>query len=90
MYTDLPSRQLKVPVAYKSLIICSEDETEALAPSGLQEELNDSMNRVSQGRCFVYPSGTEDVVRVNAEASTHADADALANQAIDIIKRFVG
>ncbi|KAG4938729.1 hypothetical protein JHK86_044870 [Glycine max] len=32
-----------------------------------------------QGRCFVRPSGTEDVVRVYAEASTQEAADTLAN-----------
>ena len=31
-----------------------------------------------RGRAFVRPSGTEDVVRVYAEAATAADADALA------------
>ena len=30
------------------------------------------------GRAFVRPSGTEDVVRVYAEAATRRDADALA------------
>lgn len=32
----------------------------------------------TQARSFVRPSGTEDIVRVYAEAATQADADALA------------
>jgi phosphoglucomutase len=36
------------------------------------------MAATPQGRCFVRPSGTEDVVRVYAEASTQDAADALA------------
>ena len=36
------------------------------------------MKRFPQGRCFVRPSGTEDVVRVYAEAETQAQADELA------------
>ncbi|CAN0126952.1 unnamed protein product, partial [Heterosigma akashiwo] len=31
-----------------------------------------------RGRCFVRPSGTENVVRVYAEAETQRAADALA------------
>ena len=34
--------------------------------------------RICSGRAFVRPSGTEDVVRVYAEAATRRDADALA------------
>lgn len=33
---------------------------------------------LSAGRAFARPSGTEDVVRVYAEASTQEQADALA------------
>ena len=36
------------------------------------------MARFPNGRCFVRPSGTEDVVRVYAEAATQAEADELA------------
>ena len=38
----------------------------------------DAVPRAESGRCFVRPSGTEDVVRVYAEASTQAKADELA------------
>ena len=38
------------------------------------------------GRCFVRPSGTEDVVRVYAEASTRQEAMELANLAAEIVK----
>lgn len=34
--------------------------------------------RVNAGRAFVRPSGTEDIVRVYAEAATQDDADILA------------
>ena len=39
---------------------------------------SDSHNAVPVGRAFVRPSGTEDVVRVYAEAATQAQADTLA------------
>jgi phosphoacetylglucosamine mutase len=43
------------------------------------------MAKLPQGRCFVRPSGTEDCVRVYAEAATQSDADALADAAIRAI-----
>lgn len=90
MYTDLPSKQLKVPVTNKSIVSCSEDETFVTSPPALQEELNRLMGETPLGRCFVRPSGTEDVMRVYAEGSTQEDADRLALRAVEAINRFVG
>eukprot|EP00981_Chlorochromonas_danica_P010249 scaffold3058_cov165-Ochromonas_danica.AAC.40 len=70
MYQDLPSKQCKVNVPDKSQLLCSEDEMRLVAPLSLQEELDNAMKKVPQGRCFVRPSGTEDVVRIYAEAET--------------------
>jgi phosphoacetylglucosamine mutase len=89
IYTDLPSRQLKVPVKNKALITCSEDETQALTPPGLQEALDAAMVATPLGRCFVRPSGTEDVVRIYAEAETQELADMLANAATSAVDKFV-
>ena len=90
MYTDLPSKQLKVPVTNKSIVHCSEDETSVTSPPALQEELNRLMGEIPLGRCFVRPSGTEDVMRVYAEGSTQEDADRLAMRAVEAINKFVG
>ena len=38
------------------------------SPEGLQTEINKLVGQTSRGRAFVRPSGTEDVVRVYAEA----------------------
>lgn len=43
-----------------------------------------------EGRCFVRPSGTEDVVRVYAEASTQEAADTLANCVAKHVDQFLG
>jgi phosphoacetylglucosamine mutase len=90
LYTDLPSKQVKVPIPNKNLIICSEDETMVVSPTIIQEELNVCMQRIPQGRAFIRPSGTEDVVRVYAEAETPALADQLAREAIHIIRSHLG
>lgn len=90
MYTDLYSRQTKVPATNKSLIRCSEDETRVIHPIELQNDLDQAMNSIPSGRCFVRPSGTEDYVRIYAEATTQADADRLALLCIDAIHRHIG
>ena len=89
MYTDLPSRQCKVQVADRSNVKVSANETECLEPAGVQAALDTAMQAV-QGRAFVRPSGTEDVVRVYAEAPSRAVADELAAKAADIVFRMCG
>jgi phosphoacetylglucosamine mutase len=42
------------------------------------------------GRSFVRPSGTEDVVRVYAEAATQQEADALAAAVGRQVERLAG
>ena len=39
------------------------------------------------GRAFVRPSGTEDVVRVYAEAATNAQADDLAAEVANLVRQ---
>jgi len=55
MYTDLPSKQLKVAVPgdKKLLIVCSEDEMLALEPAAMQQELDEAVAKFSSGRCFI-------------------------------------
>ena len=87
LYTDYPSRQLKVKVQGKEHIICSADETRALAPPVLVRRLDEACVRAGVcARAFVRPSGTEDVVRVYAEAVTQEQADVLANACMAAVK----
>ena len=76
-------------VANKDRITCSEDEMRTLAPEGLQAALDAAVSRVPQGRCFVRPSGTENCVRIYAEAATQALADQLVEDAVIAIRTFV-
>ncbi|PWA53811.1 phosphoglucosamine mutase [Artemisia annua] len=43
-----------------------------------------------QGRCFVRPSGTEDAVRVYAEANIQETADELAFSFSKVVDQFLG
>ncbi|KAL5172468.1 Phosphoacetylglucosamine mutase [Glycine soja] len=65
-------------------------ETVVVSPPGLQEAINEETAKNPQGRCFVRPSGTEDVVRVYAEASTQEAADTLANCVAKLVDQFLG
>lgn len=68
-YTDLPNLQKKICVADRSVITVTNAERQCVTPHGLQDEINKVVRKYAKGRSFVRPSGTEDVVRVYAEAA---------------------
>lgn len=78
VYEDLPSRQTKLAVKDRRVVMTTEDETRVLQPASLQSAIDSLTSAVPNGRAFVRPSGTEDVVRVYAEAATQEQADELA------------
>ncbi|EGD78252.1 phosphoglucomutase 3 [Salpingoeca rosetta] len=78
MYDDLPNRQLKVKIADRSVVKTTNAERECTAPAGLQSAIDELVKKFTSARSFVRPSGTEDVVRVYAEAETREQADTLA------------
>ena len=76
-------------VADRHVVRCTADETRAVSPPGLQARLLRASAAAAAAaggacRCFVRPSGTEDAVRVYAEAPTQAAADALALTALQV------
>lgn len=74
----LASRQTKLAVADRTVIVTTDDETRVVTPVVLQNAIDELVAKVPDGRAFVRPSGTEDVVRVYAEGATQEAADALA------------
>ncbi|NWR92037.1 AGM1 mutase, partial [Furnarius figulus] len=80
IYTDLPNRLLKVQVADRRVIDTRDAERCAVTPPGLQEKIDALVKKYQLSRAFVRPSGTEDVVRIYAEADTQENADALAHE----------
>ncbi|XP_014327711.2 phosphoacetylglucosamine mutase [Xiphophorus maculatus] len=80
IYSDLPNRQLKVKVSDRRVIDTTDAERRAVTPAGLQEAIDDLVKKYQKARSFVRPSGTEDVVRVYAEADTQESADTLAHE----------
>jgi len=90
IYTDLPSRMLKAKVRDRTLVITTDAERKCIAPKGLQEKVDSLVAAAgAHARAFVRPSGTEDVVRVYAEAATQAKADELAKNITAEVANFL-
>ncbi|KAL6548211.1 hypothetical protein OROGR_008632 [Orobanche gracilis] len=90
LYQDLPSRQLKVKVVDRTAVITENAETVVVSPAGIQEAIDAETAKYLRGRCFIRPSGTEDVVRVYAEASTQEAADNLAHSVVRLVNQYLG
>ncbi|KAL5724269.1 phosphoacetylglucosamine mutase [Ranunculus cassubicifolius] len=90
LYQDLPSRQLKVKVADRTAVTTTNAETVVVKPSGLQDAINTETAKFPRGRAFIRPSGTEDVIRVYAEASTQEAADNLAKAVAGHVDHYLG
>ncbi|KAH6917524.1 phosphoacetylglucosamine mutase [Coprinopsis sp. MPI-PUGE-AT-0042] len=78
LYSDMPNRLVKVRVPDRSLFKTEDAERRLVTPAGLQPKIEDLCRRFDGGRAFVRPSGTEDVVRVYAEAVLRTHTDELA------------
>lgn len=74
-YTDLPNRLVKVYVRDRHAFTTADAERKVVEPQGLQDDVDRVVKQFDRGRSFVRPSGTEDCVRVYAEASTRELAD---------------
>lgn len=74
-YTDLPNRLVKVFVKDRYAFSTEDAERKVVTPEGLQAGVEAIVAQTEKGRSFVRPSGTEDCVRVYAEAATRELAD---------------
>ncbi|XP_054719476.1 uncharacterized protein LOC129229236 [Uloborus diversus] len=88
MYTDYPNKQMKVKVPDRQAIVTTNAERTCVKPAGLQASIDSAVGQYSKARAFVRPSGTEDIVRVYAEAETQEDAIALAEKVCSLVKKF--
>lgn len=90
LYKDLPSRQLKVKVVDRTAVVTANAETIVVQPAGIQDAINTATAKYHHGRCFIRPSGTEDVIRVYAEATTQEEADSLASDVAKLVDQYLG
>ncbi|KDQ16779.1 hypothetical protein BOTBODRAFT_106575 [Botryobasidium botryosum FD-172 SS1] len=85
IYIDLPNRLLKVVVPNRNIFQTEDAERRLVHPEGMQKLIDDHVKKFESGRAFVRPSGTENVVRVYAEASDQGQADQIALKIAGII-----
>lgn len=88
MYTDLPNKLVKVGVADRTQFRTTDAERRVTSPDGLQQRLDGLMATIPRARAFVRPSGTEDCVRVYAEAARPEDVDELARATEALVREF--
>ena len=77
-YTDLPSRLVRVEVPDRNIFKAVDAERKLESPPGAQAQIDSLVGKYKNGRSFARASGTEDAVRVYAEAATKGEADELA------------
>jgi phosphoacetylglucosamine mutase len=86
LYADLPNKTLKATVQDRSAFKTTWDESRLVQPEALQQFIDGCCEKLPNARCFVRPSGTEDILRVYVEASTPAYVTMLANWVTTEIK----
>lgn len=79
-YTDLPNKLVKVIVPDRTVFKTTNAERTLVEPTGMQAQIDALVADYPQGRSFVRASGTEDAVRVYAEADTREHTQALSDQ----------
>lgn len=77
-YTDLPNRLVRVEVPDRNIFKTVDAERKLESPPGVQAQIDALVGKYKNGRAFARASGTEDAVRVYAEAATKGEADELA------------
>ena len=85
-YTDLPNRLTKVSVTDRTVFRTTDAERRLETPLHMQDKIDELVNKIPMGRSFVRPSGTEDCVRVYAEAATPQDAERLVHAVEELVR----
>lgn len=89
LYKERPSSLIKVQIKDRDCIKTTNAGQTCVEPADLQPEID----RIVKGfglksRCFVRPSGTENVVRIYAEADNQEAAESLANRVGERVKEL--
>ncbi|CAG9864360.1 unnamed protein product [Phyllotreta striolata] len=89
-YEDLPNKLMKITVKDRNVITTTDAERICVTPAGLQDAIAVAASKYKRGRAFVRASGTEDVVRVYAEAAGVEDVEALASEVARKVYEMAG
>lgn len=87
-YTDLPNRLSKVEVKDRTIFKTTDAERRLTDPKELQPKIDSLVKKFQRGRTFVRASGTENVVRIYAEAVSKVQADELALKVAHLLEDY--
>ncbi|KAK9447477.1 uncharacterized protein V1518DRAFT_421103 [Limtongia smithiae] len=87
-YTDLPNRLVKVLVKDRTVFKTENAERRLVQPAGVQDKIDEIVKKYKFGRSFVRASGTEDALRVYAEAATQGEVVDLTMKVAELVKDF--
>jgi phosphoacetylglucosamine mutase len=77
---------VRVEVHDRSIFKAYDAERKLESPVGLQGKIESLQSRYNKGRSFARASGTEDAVRVYAEAASRSEADDLATRVANAVR----
>jgi phosphoacetylglucosamine mutase len=85
-YKDLPNRLVRVEVKDRNIFKAVDAERRLESPQGAQRDIDELVGKYKQGRAFARASGTEDAVRVYAEAASRGEAEDLASKVAHVVR----
>jgi phosphoacetylglucosamine mutase len=86
IYEENPSRMYKVIVKDRTKFKTIWDESRLTNPIELQDKIDELVSATNEGKAFVRPSGTEDILRLYAEARTMEEMESLAQKILHEIE----
>jgi phosphoacetylglucosamine mutase len=86
IYEENPSRMYKVIVKDRTKFKTIWDESRLTNPIELQDKIDELVSATNEGKAFVRPSGTEDILRLYAEARTMEEMESLAQKILNEIE----
>ncbi|KAK4229069.1 putative phosphoacetylglucosamine mutase [Podospora fimiseda] len=87
-YSDLPNRLVRVEVNNKDVFRTTDAERRLSHPEGCQAEIDSEVKKFKDARSFARASGTENAMRVYAEAASRSEANELADRVAGIVSRW--
>lgn len=73
LYKELPNKTSKVVIKNRFAIEVNKLQIRITKPQEVQDAIDEEVKKISKGRGFARPSGTEDIVRIYVEAEKEAD-----------------
>ena len=89
LYRERPSCLIKVPVNDRTKLVTFDADRRIIEPAPLQTAIDSLVAQVSNGRAFARASGTEDVIRIYAEADSSEDASYLARRIAELVPQML-